>query len=200
MNIHKIIRNIENIADIQLEIDLELMDNGGELTPELEAKQNSIDGLLETLVSSGTDEIISSVIAIGGKIDTLKAMRDNINASVKSAENLLERVKQTTGALLAKSEIDKARGDLGSISVRDAIVLDIYDKDNVEDEFKFKIVRFEKEDYNKVEFELAELITEVSKKDEVNETLLKKQKESKGAKIKNVKTITVYKKRTKKES
>ena len=200
MSIYKTIQNIQDISDIQLEIDCELMENGGELTPELEAKQNSIDGLLNTIVKAGADEVINSLNYMNGNLETLKEMKSNITASVKSAENLIDRIKFNTGALLAKDDIKSLKGLLGSLSVKDKVLIDVFDKDLVENEFKFVLVKFKKEDYLDKEFEIAELIKEVSKKDEVNETLLKKQTDPKGATVKTKKTITAYKKRAKKES
>ena len=201
MSIYRTIQNIQDISNIQLEIDIELMDNGGELTPELEAKQKSIDGLLNTIVKAGADEVINSLNYLNGNLETVKEMGSNISASIKSLKGLIDRVKFNTGALLAKDGIKSLKGNLGSLSVRDKVLIDVYDKDLIDNEYKFIIVKFLKEDYLEKEFEIAELIKEISKKDEVNETLLKHRFtfSVEGAKIEHKKTVTAYKKRIKKE-
>ena len=202
MSIYQTINHLQDISNLQFEIDLELMENGGELTPELEAKQTSIDGLIEQIIKQGADEIISSLSYLAGDLETLKDMKSNIEAAIKSKTNLIDRVKFSSGALLAKENIGKLKGNLGSLSVNDKIVLDVFDKDLIEDDCKFVLLKFHKDEYLENEFELAEVLKEVSKKEEVNETKLKQKcgSTTPGAKVQSKKTIRMYKKRTKKES
>ncbi len=200
MNIYKTIRNIEDLADLQLEVDIELMKNGGEITPELDIKQKSINGLMESIIKNGTDEIISSKSIIDGKITTLKEMKSNISASIKSFEMMLERIKFSAGALFAKSDINKIKGNLGSISIKDVRILKIINKELIENDFKWVVIYYDKKEYEEKEYELAAIAKEVKKKEEINETKLKNSYGSKGAEIKEKKTIVIYKKRTKKET
>ena len=201
MSLYKTIHQLNEIEELQFLIDSELEENGGELTPEIEAKQKSIDGLFDNIIKSGADEIIKTIGIMSGNLETLDGMKRNIIAAHKSLGNLIDRFKFNAGALLAKDDFKSIKGLLGSISVRDKRVLTINDKDSVENKFKFVLLKFKKEEYLEKEFELSEVLAEVSKKDEINETLLKNSVQGTvdGAKVEIKKNIQVYKKRTKSE-
>ena len=189
-----LIRNIENIQDLQIDIDIELMNNGGEITEFIEAKQKAIDHLSKELIEAGTDDLINAFSILDGRIESMKIIERDAKNARSSVESLKQRLKNEAGARFAVAESESLLGSLGAIKVRDEIVLGEIDKDKVEDSNKFIVVKYLKEDYNEAEFKLGELISEVSKKEEINQTRIKKHG-SNGAEIIKRKTITIYKKR-----
>ena len=115
MNIYQVIKTIEDISNLQFEIDSELMENGGEITPELEEKQLFIDGALNAIVNEGADNVINSVTTLDGKMETLKEMKNNVVAAITSLTKLTDRFKCNAGALLAVQNVETIRGELGSV-------------------------------------------------------------------------------------
>ena len=192
--VHELIRNIENLQDLQLDVDIELMENGGEMTPELEKMQNTIDAMTVDLVKDQTDTLIQSLSYLGGRLDTLKSMQTDLLNSRKSLEKFIERVKRNVGVHMAKASVGKASGDLGSVKVIDRCIIGEIKKELVEPEYMYVIVKYEKVDYDAVEFKLGEIISEISRKEEVNETKAKAHCAN-GVELIETKSISVYKKR-----
>lgn len=198
MKFNELIENIENIESLQDSIDSELMENGGEVTVGIEAKIKAVKGLMEVLIERGIDDSITTVTHMTGKVDTLKLMKKDVENAIHSSEKLLARFKKYMATLLSVQDVGALKGSLGSIKVVDKKELLSADAELVEDEYKFMLVKYEKTDYDKAEFKLAKIITEVSKKEELDKTRGKNDG-AKGFNVDKFKTVTIYKKRGKKD-
>lgn len=191
----ELIRNIEHFQALQDDVDYELSNNGGEITKEIELMQTAIDRMQKDLIELGTDNIIQSMSYLAGRVDLLKNMKKDIDNSIKSLDNTIQRIKWNAGTYLAVTDVKDLGGSLGSIKVRDETIVEAIEPELVDDEYKTVTVKYNKVDYDKNEFNLAGLeLEELSKKVEVNTTKAKNDRAI-GLKISDKKTITIYKKR-----